>query len=107
MTNSSPEAGSRDGTCAPPVSRRLLAAELRARGVDRQIVEGAAAAIDESEAAYRAAERRAQGLRSLPYPQFRQRIGELLLRRGFGYDVVRETVDRLWKETAETGESAE
>jgi regulatory protein len=88
-----------------PRSRRLLVSELRAHGVTRTIVEGAAAAIDESDAAYRAAERRARALGSLPYPQFRQRIGGLLLRRGFGYDLVRATVDRLWREAAEVNES--
>jgi regulatory protein len=88
-----------------PRSRRLTAAELRARGVASAIVEGVTATIDEQGAAYRAAERRARSLSALPYVQFRQRIGGLLLRRGFDYDVVRETVRKLWSDSGRTDDS--
>lgn len=81
-----------------PRSRRLAAAELRARGVTRDVVTDVTAAIDERDAAYRAAERRARSLAALPYVEFRQRIGGLLLRRGFNYEIVRETVNGLWRE---------
>jgi regulatory protein len=79
-----------------PRSRRLIAQELRARGVARPVIERETAALDENHAAYRAAERRAQTLSGSSYADFRQRIGGLLLRRGFGYETVRETVHRLW-----------
>ena len=88
-----------------PRSRRLAAAELRARGVARGVVEGVTATIDERDAAYRAAERRAQSLAAKPYIEFRQRIGGLLLRRGFDYEVVRETVQKLWRNVAAEGDS--
>jgi regulatory protein len=88
-----------------PRSRRLAAAELRARGVASAIVEGVTSTIDERDAAYRAAERRARSLSAVPYVQFRQRIAELLIRRGFDYDVVRETVQRLWSDSGRTGGS--
>ena len=81
-----------------PRSRRLMAAELRARGLSRGAVEDATSAVDEREAAYRAAARRARSLPSMPYPQFRQRVGDLLLRRGFDHELVRETVTRPWDE---------
>jgi regulatory protein len=88
-----------------PRSRRLAASELRALGVTRGVVEEAAAAIDERDAAYRAAERRAHLLSALPYVEFRQRIGGLLLRRGFDYEIVRETVQKLWRDVAAEGDS--
>ena len=84
-----------------PRSRRLAAAELRARGVTRGVVEDVTATIDERDAAYRAAERRALSLADLPYVEFRRRIGGLLLRRGFDYEVVKETVQMLWLTVAE------
>jgi regulatory protein len=87
-----------------PRSRRLVTSELRARGVSRGVVAEAAATIDERDAAYRAAERRALSLAALPYPDFRQRIGGLLLRRGFDYEIVRETVHKLWREVAAAGD---
>jgi len=88
-----------------PRSRRLAAAELRARGVTRGVVEDVTATIDERDAAYRAAERRALSLAALPYVEFRQRIGGLLLRRGFNYEIVRETVQKLWRDIAPDGDS--
>ena len=88
-----------------PRSRRLAAAELRARGVTRGVVEDVTATIDERDAAYRAAERRALSLAALPYVEFRRRIGGLLLRRGFNYEIVRETVQKLWRDIAAEGDS--
>jgi regulatory protein len=84
-----------------PRSRRLMASELRERGVARDLVDEAAGKIDDRDAAYRAAERRARSLRGLPYDKFRRRVGGLLLRRGFDFEVVGETVNRLWREVSE------
>ena len=81
-----------------PRGRRLLASELRAKGINRRIMESAVAPVNDSESAYRAAERRAGSLRSLSYPQFRQRLSSFLLRRGFDYETVQKTVSRLWEE---------
>ena len=88
-----------------PRSRRLAAAELRAQGVTRGVVDDVTATIDDRDAAYRAAERRAGSLAALPYVEFRQRIGGLLLRRGFDYEIVRETVQKLWRDIAAEGDS--
>ncbi len=83
-----------------PRGRRLLASELSARGVARQTVRRSLAGLDEGDAAYRAAGRRARSLAALPYADFRRRLGDFLLRRGFGYETVASTVARLWKEMA-------
>ena len=40
-----------------------------------------------------------RGLHGLEYQQFRTRLTRYLVRRGFGYDVVRQTVNDLWRET--------
>jgi regulatory protein len=84
-----------------PRSHWLLRAELRSKGVTPQTADEPLAEIDEADAAYRAAAKRARTLSALPYPDFQRRVGDFLLRRGFGYDVSRETVKRLWGEQRE------
>lgn len=84
-----------------PRSRRLLAMELGSKGVARQIGLDSLSAVDDGDAAYRAAARRAGPLASLPYTDFRRRLGAFLLRRGFDYETVRTTVARLWEEAAQ------
>jgi regulatory protein len=83
---------------ARPRSRRLLGGELRRRGIGREAVEEATAAIDDEEAAYRAAGRRLRALGGLEYQAFRERLGRYLTQRGFSYDVARRTIDRCWEE---------
>ena len=81
-----------------PRSRRLLRAELRSKGVAAQAASEPLAELDEADAAYRAAGKRARSLAALAYRDFQRRLGDFLLRRGFGYEVARETVRRLWGE---------
>ncbi|MEE8347097.1 MAG: RecX family transcriptional regulator [Dehalococcoidia bacterium] len=84
-----------------PRGRRLLRQELGAKGVDSDVLRPLLEQIDEADAALRAASRRALSLRTHPYPEFRRRLGDFLRRRGFDYDTVRRTVERLWQELAE------
>jgi len=81
-----------------PRSRRLLASELRQRGVTQEQAEQATADISDEDAAYRAVERRLRALAGLGYRPFRERLGRFLTSRGFSYDVARRTVDRCWSE---------
>lgn len=81
-----------------PRSRRLLARELRLKGIARDLASESVAAIDDIDAAYRAAERRAGSMSRLKYQDFERRLGGFLLRRGFGFDVVRQVVRRIWME---------
>ncbi len=85
---------------ASPRSRRLLAWELRAKGVDRPAVGEAVAAVDDDDAAYRAGARRARALAALPHEEFHRRLSGFLLRRGFRYETTRSTVARLWREVS-------
>ena len=86
---------------ASPRGRRLLRQELLAKGVDSDTSRELLESVDEPDAALRAASRRAASLRDLSYDEFRRRLGDFLRRRGFGYDTVRRTVERLWRELAE------
>lgn len=89
---------SRDRTS--PRARRLLAAELRGKGIERGIAVSSVAALSDEDAAHRAAARRASSLAALPHADFRRRLSEFLLRRGFDCEITRSTVTRLWGEAA-------
>lgn len=83
-----------------PRGSRLLHAELRQHGVDKELAVAAAEPTRDSaeDDAYRAASRRAAQLRALDERAFRTRLGQFLARRGFDWDVVAPVVDRLWAE---------
>lgn len=90
-----------------PRGRRALRRELLAKGLSREIVEGALAGMDEAAAAMEAASRAARRLRGLPAETFRRRLGAALARRGFESDVIQSVVARLWRETAGSVEESE
>lgn len=90
-----------------PRSRRLVASELRRRGVERDTAEEATAGIADEDAAYAAASRRLRALRGLEYRTFRERLGGFLTRRGFSYDVARRTIERCWTELEEENSEQE
>jgi regulatory protein len=83
---------------ASPRGRRLIERELRALGVSGELAAGATADLSDADAAYRAGSRRARTMRDVDYATFRARLGPYLQRRGFGWDVVREAVERCWHE---------
>jgi len=80
-----------------PRGRRALYAELRAKGVDRHDIEPALDGLDESASAQRAAEKRTRRWKHLDEQSFSKKMLGYLQRRGFGYRVAKETVDRCWE----------
>jgi len=86
-----------------PRSRRLTALELRRKGLPGDVIETVVREINEGDSAYRAALRKAGRLPLADYRLFRTRLGAYLVRRGFGYEVINETVARLWKERGGDG----
>jgi regulatory protein len=81
-----------------PRGRRALRSELATRGIERKSAEEHLGAVDEADAAYRAAARRARTLPALPFAAFQRRLGDHLLRRGFTHETARVTVRRVWQE---------
>ncbi|HEX2987898.1 MAG TPA: RecX family transcriptional regulator [Chloroflexota bacterium] len=82
-----------------PRGGRLLKAELRAKGIEREIIEGALPEAEEEEqAAYKVAERKARSLSGLEWQEFRHKLGDHLVRRGFDYDTTSSIVRRIWEE---------
>ncbi len=81
-----------------PRSRRLTGLELRRKGLSGDVIEPIIREIDESDSAYRAAAGKARRLPLTDFQLFRRRLGAYLGRRGFNYDIINETVARIWKE---------
>ena len=84
-----------------PRGPRALQFELRQKGIPEDIIESALAEMDAYDSAYRAAQERVRRLRGVDQEDFRQKVGSFLVRRGFGYDIVREVVDNLIRELEE------
>jgi len=83
-----------------PRGARLLKQELRQKGLSQDVVAEALPADDDEDGAYRAAQRKAVSLRALDERTFKQRLGAFLQRRGYGYDVTRSVVGRLWTDVS-------
>ena len=83
-----------------PRGRRALRYELRQKGIDAELIEEALASVDEEASAYEAARPQAVRLvqQRLETQAFSHKLGQFLIRRGYGYEVVRRVVSRLWRE---------
>lgn len=81
-----------------PRATRALRFELKRKGLPDEAIREAVGSVDEHESAYRAGQARAQRWSNLDYRAFRDKLGAYLMRRGFGYAVARQAVERLWHE---------
>lgn len=81
-----------------PRSRRLTALELRRKGLNNDIITDITGEIDDSENAYRAALKKARLLAPTDDTIFNRRLAAYLGRRGFGYDVIDQTMKRIRRE---------
>lgn len=82
-----------------PRSSRALRSELRSKGIDSSTIEQSLVG-DDAEAAYRAVQRKVRSLTGTDRETFRRKLIPFLQRRGFGYEIAREAVDRLWRQQA-------
>jgi regulatory protein len=75
-----------------PRSRRVMAQDLRSKGIDKEMVEETLASveIDELQGAIRASSRKWETWQSLPPDVRLRRLSGFLARRGYGYDIVRQ-----------------
>jgi len=91
-----------------PRSRRMLAVELKHKGVAEEIInETLAEQTDDEKAAYDAASRYARRLMGLDWLMFRDRLGAFLIRRGFSYGTSASVVRMVWDECHSDGDSTE
>jgi len=89
-----------------PRGERLIAQELRQKGVERETARAAidAAEIDELGAAQELGRQKMRSYRGLERAVAHRRLGGFLARRGFGFDVVGPVLDELlagWGEVDE------
>ena len=81
-----------------PRGKRALRTELRQKGLSDADVETALSEVDETASAYEAGRKRAARMHGLDRETFHRRLSGFLQRRGFGYEVTKTVVARLWKE---------
>lgn len=81
-----------------PRSQRLTKLELRRKGIANGVIEEITGTVNDEDSAYRAALGKAGRLSLSDYPSFRRRLGGFLRRRGFDYEVINHTVERMWRE---------
>ncbi|MCY4146919.1 MAG: RecX family transcriptional regulator [Chloroflexi bacterium] len=84
-----------------PMGARALRYQLRQKGVAEAVIEAALECLDETDAAYRVAQSRLARYRGQTPRAFRQKLGGLLMRRGFAAETVRQTTMRCQQEIDE------
>ena len=82
-----------------PRSRRMMAMELRQKGLADEAIQSAIQNVDDEASAYEAAHKRSARLKGLEWNDFRRKLSEFLARRGFSYGVIAPVVTRIWSET--------
>lgn len=86
-------------TVFKPRSRRMIAFELRQKGVAFEAIEGALdEAIDDDMLAYQAACKQKSKVEKLDKPEYQKKILAYLARLGFTYEVARTASNKLWQE---------
>jgi regulatory protein len=81
-----------------PRSRRLMAMELRQKGLDDEAIASATENVDDETLAYEAAQKKVARLKNLEWSEFRKKMSDFLGRRGFSYSVIAPVVTRVWNE---------
>ncbi len=89
-----------------PRGKRLLALELRQKGLQDEIIEQALSETeDETSLAYQTAIKYARRLSGADWETFRKRLGAYLMRRGFSYGTISPILHQVWDETRPGGGS--
>jgi regulatory protein len=82
-----------------PRGHRVLALELRQKGVaEEEINQALSEAAGEDTLAYQAAAKVVRRYAGLEREDFRNKLYAYLARRGFNYEAIKQTVNRLWHE---------
>jgi regulatory protein len=81
-----------------PRSRRMMAMELKQKGLDDEAIHSAMSSVDDEASAHDAAQKKAARWKDLEWNDFRRKLSEFLARRGFSYSVVSPIVTRIWNE---------
>jgi len=91
-----------------PRSKSALRMELRRKGLDEEVIGSVLdEQVDEEALARQAARKYARRLSGLEWPDFRQKLGGFLARRGFSYATAAPIVSEVWKELSQTADGGE
>ena len=80
-----------------PRGARLIRSELFQKGIAQEIVDQVLPEDEEGEVeqALKTAQKKLRSYQKLDPQEFKQKMGQYLARRGFGWEVIKETLDRL------------
>ncbi|MDX1413030.1 MAG: RecX family transcriptional regulator [Candidatus Promineifilaceae bacterium] len=84
-----------------PRSKLALRQELQLKGVSRTVIDTVLIEVDEESAAHHVGQKRAVRWIGLPEKEFRMKLGRFLQQRGYPYDVVNMTIDKIWQKFSE------
>jgi regulatory protein len=93
-----------------PRGKPVLRMELRRKGLADEIIQSVLdTQVDEDSLALEAARKYVRRLAGLEWPEFRQKLGGFLARRGFSYAVIAPVVSEVWKEAqmADSGSTSD
>ena len=82
-----------------PRSRRMLAMEMRQKGIDDETASAALQCVDDEALAYEAAQKKTNRFKELDWQAYRKKLSEFLARRGFSYSVIAPVVTKIWNDT--------
>ncbi len=80
---------------ASPRSKRMIAWELKHKGVSSETIETALEEADDDDAAYRAAMKRWPKVQSLEPRERKRKLSEYLARNGFNYETIDNVITKL------------
>ena len=80
-----------------PRSKRFLIFELRKKGISKDLIQSAVEDVDDFQSAYDLAESRLFRYEKLPRMEFRRKLGNYLVEKGYSYDVISVITQDLWK----------
>jgi regulatory protein len=81
-----------------PRGKRALTAELIQKGISREIIDEELKDLDEEELARQCARKRISRFQNLDQENYQKKMFAYLNRRGFPYQIIKNTVQEIWQE---------
>lgn len=89
-----------------PRSQRLIALELRQKGITEEIIQDSLMNVDDDQTAYDLGSRYSRRLAGLEWPVFRKRLSNHLAGKGYDFGVINRIVHRIWNENGHSDEDS-
>lgn len=93
---------------ASPRSKRMIAWELRQKGVSEPTIDASLGEVSDEESAYRLAQKRWPRVANLhPALERKRKLTEYLARHGFAFDVIQDVIAKLEQESGTQNDTGE